>query len=77
MIFSFLPHLHYIFLQDSFLTDTNQESHLPVTPDPKKPGPEKELKGVKFSEVAIILDAESEDRYPADNDSFFHQQENF
>lgn len=72
MIFSFLPHLCYVFLQDSFLTDTNQESDLPVTPDPQKPAPEKELKGVKFSEVAIILDADSEDNDPDDNDVFFH-----
>lgn len=72
VIFSFLPHLRYVFLQDSFLTDTNQESDLPVTPDPKEPAPEKELKGVKFSEVAIILDADSKDNDPDDNDLFFH-----
>ncbi|KAK2523218.1 hypothetical protein Q9966_012281 [Columba livia] len=67
-----LPAAEFTTKQDSFLTDTNQESDLPVTPDPQKPTPEKELKGVKFSEVAIILDADSEDNDPDDNDVFFH-----
>ncbi|KAK2531739.1 Kiaa1841, partial [Columba guinea] len=67
-----LPAAEFTTKQDSFLTDTNQESDLPVTPDPQKPAPEKELKGVKFSEVAIILDADSEDNDPDDNDVFFH-----
>lgn len=35
--------------------------------------PEKELKGVTFSEVAIILDAECEGDEPDDNYVFFHQ----
>ncbi|XP_075004052.1 protocadherin Fat 4-like [Calonectris borealis] len=64
--------------QDCFLTDTNQKSALSITPHPTTPAPEKELKGVKFSEVAIILDAqpkndEPEDVEPDDNDVFFHQ----
>ncbi|XP_074673251.1 protocadherin Fat 4-like isoform X1 [Strix aluco] len=59
--------------QDCFLTNRNQESALPLTPDPTTHAPEKEIKGVKFSEVAIILDAEPEDEEPDDNDEFFHQ----
>lgn len=53
---SFLPHLGYVFLQDCFLTGTNEEA------DPKK-----QLKGVKFSEVAVILDTESEGDEPEDD----------
>lgn len=60
-ICSFLPHLRYAFLQDSFLTDTNQKPAVSITPHPTLPAPEKELKGVKFSEVAVILDAEPGD----------------
>lgn len=60
------------FLQDCFLTDTSQESSLSLTPDPTLNTPEKELKGVKFSEVAVILDAEPED-FESDDDGSFHQ----
>ncbi|XP_027549048.1 protocadherin Fat 4-like [Neopelma chrysocephalum] len=52
--------------QDSFLTDTAQKSALPITPQPPSPAPGKELKGVKFSEVAVILDA---DDVPEDDES--------
>ncbi|XP_059699426.1 protocadherin Fat 4-like [Haemorhous mexicanus] len=55
--------------QDSFPTDTNQEPALPSTPQPTLPAPEKELKGVKFSEVAVILDHEPGD-YESENDEF-------
>ncbi|XP_064002162.1 cadherin EGF LAG seven-pass G-type receptor 1-like [Pogoniulus pusillus] len=58
--------------QDCFLTDTNQESSLSLTPDPTLNTPEKELKGVKFSEVAVILDAEPED-FESDDDGSFYQ----
>ncbi|KAM6084893.1 protocadherin Fat 4-like [Theristicus caerulescens] len=54
--------------QDCFLTDTNRESALSSTPDPTAPAPEKGLKGVKFSEVAIILDAELDDDEPDDDE---------
>lgn len=68
-ICSLLPHLPYAFLQDSFPTDTNQEPAVSLTPHPTLPAPEKELKGVKFSEVAVILDAEPGDDDPGDDDS--------
>ncbi|KAL9863596.1 protocadherin Fat 4-like [Geothlypis trichas] len=55
--------------QDSFPTDTNQKPALPLTPQPTLPAPEKELKGVKFSEVAVILDAEPEDNESGHDDS--------
>lgn len=73
-ICSFLsPHLCYVFLQDCFLTDTKHELALSLKPDPTTHTPEKELKGVTFSEVAIILDAECEGDEPDDNYVFFHQ----
>nr|XP_021383205.1 uncharacterized protein LOC110469098 [Lonchura striata domestica] len=55
--------------QDSFPTDTNQKPALSLTPHPTLPAPEKELKGVKFSEVAVILDTEPEDDEPGDDES--------
>ncbi|KAF2987751.1 hypothetical protein EK904_015163 [Melospiza melodia maxima] len=71
----FTTQQRYAFLQDSFPTDTNQKPALSfLTPQPTLPAPEKELKGVKFSEVAVILDPEpgddeSEDDEPADDES--------
>ncbi|XP_010288229.1 PREDICTED: protocadherin Fat 4-like, partial [Phaethon lepturus] len=58
--------------QDCFLAGRNQESALSLTPDHTTHAPEKELKGVKFSEVAIILNAKPEDDEPDGNDVFFH-----
>ncbi|XP_075606136.1 protocadherin Fat 4 [Balearica regulorum gibbericeps] len=66
-----LPTAEFATKQDCFLT--KQESALPLTPDPTTAAPDKELKGVKFSEVAIILDAEPEDDEAGDNDVYFHQ----
>lgn len=59
--------------QDRFLTDRNEEPALSLTPRPRTP-PEKELKGVKFSEVAIILDAELKDE--SDTDDGFYTNAN-
>ncbi|XP_050172457.1 protocadherin Fat 4-like [Myiozetetes cayanensis] len=55
-----LPAVAFTTKQDSFLTDTTQKSAPPVTPHTPSAAPEKELKGVKFSEVAVILDADEE-----------------
>ncbi|XP_050828943.1 cadherin-1-like [Serinus canaria] len=55
--------------QDSFPRDTNQEPALPLTPQPTLPAPGKEVKGVKFSEVAVILDHEPGDD-ESENDEF-------
>lgn len=48
------------------MTDTYQKPALSLTPYPTLPAPEKELKGVKFSEVAVILDADPGDDEPGD-----------
>ncbi|XP_074007128.1 uncharacterized protein [Numenius arquata] len=56
--------------QDGFLTDTNEGATLSLPPGPTTQAPEKEIKGVKFSEVAIILDVESEDEEPDDDEVF-------
>lgn len=58
-----------LFLQDYFLTDTNKNPAVSLTPDPTVPAPEKELKGVKFSEVAVILDTEPGDDESEDDES--------
>ncbi|XP_056344157.1 protocadherin Fat 4-like [Oenanthe melanoleuca] len=55
------PPVGFTTQQDSFPTDTNQKQALSLTPHPTLPAPEKELKGVKFSEVAVILDADDGD----------------
>ncbi|XP_065538695.1 protocadherin-23-like [Lathamus discolor] len=49
---------------DGFLTDRNQEPAPSSTPQPTTPPPGKDLKGVKFSEVAIILEGGSEEDEP-------------
>ncbi|XP_017677245.1 PREDICTED: protocadherin Fat 4-like [Lepidothrix coronata] len=54
------PAVAFVTKQDSFLTDTAQKSAPPITPQPPSAAPGKELKGVKFSEVAVILDADDE-----------------
>ncbi|XP_039915385.1 protocadherin-18-like [Hirundo rustica] len=53
--------------QDSF--PTNQKPAVSLTPHPTLPDSEKGLKGVKFSEVAVILDAEPGDDEPGDEES--------
>ncbi|XP_072783487.1 protocadherin Fat 4 isoform X1 [Taeniopygia guttata] len=55
--------------QGSFPTDTNQKPALSLTPHPTLPAPDKELKGVKFSEVAVILDTEPGDDESGDDES--------
>ncbi|XP_010573137.1 PREDICTED: protocadherin Fat 4-like [Haliaeetus leucocephalus] len=67
------PTAEFTTKQDCFLTDTKDELALSLKPDPTTHTPEKELKGVTFSEVAIILDAECEGDEPDDNYVFFHQ----
>ncbi|KAI1240359.1 hypothetical protein IHE44_0008776 [Lamprotornis superbus] len=62
------PTVGFTTKQDSFPTDTNQEPALSLTPHPTLPAPEKELKGVKFSEVAVILDADDGDDEPGDDE---------
>ncbi|XP_010077814.1 PREDICTED: protocadherin Fat 4-like, partial [Pterocles gutturalis] len=62
------PTVEFKTKQDCFLRDTNQESALSLTPDYTTCTPKKELKGVKFSEVAVILDAEPEDEEPDPKD---------
>lgn len=62
------PHLRNLFLQDGFPT----EPALALAPDPPAPASAKELKGVKFSEVAVILDAEAEADEPDHNDLFIN-----
>ncbi|XP_010132124.1 PREDICTED: protocadherin Fat 4-like [Buceros rhinoceros silvestris] len=61
------PHPRNVFLQDGFPT----EPALALVPDPPAPASAKELKGVKFSEVAVILDAGSEADDPDDHDDLF------
>lgn len=57
---SFASAVFFVFLQDC----SNHDSAPSLTPVP-----EKEIKGVKFSEAAIILDTESE-LDESDDDSF-------
>ncbi|PKU40343.1 protocadherin fat 4-like [Limosa lapponica baueri] len=57
-----------ITVQDGFVT--NKGATFPLTPGPTTQAPEKEIKGVKFSEVAIILDVESEDDESDENEVF-------
>ncbi|XP_017600750.1 PREDICTED: protocadherin Fat 4 [Corvus brachyrhynchos] len=68
------PTVGFTTKQDSFVTDMYQKPALSLTPHPTLPAPEKELKGVKFSEVAVILDTEPGDDElgddePEDDDS--------
>ncbi|KAM6367546.1 protocadherin Fat 4-like [Alca torda] len=56
--------------QDCSPADTNKGAAPSITPGLTTDAPEKEIKGVKFSEVAIILDVESEDDNPDNNDDF-------
>ncbi|XP_068868138.1 protocadherin Fat 4-like [Aphelocoma coerulescens] len=68
------PTVGFTTKQDSFVTDMYQKPALSLTPHPTWPAPEKELKGVKFSEVAVILDTEPGDDElgddePEDDDS--------
>ncbi|XP_025919928.1 protocadherin Fat 1-like [Apteryx rowi] len=58
--------------QNGFLTDKNDEPARPLTPDPIIHTPDKELKGVRFSEVAVILDTETEQDEPDNEDLFFN-----
>ncbi|XP_008939523.1 PREDICTED: protocadherin Fat 4-like, partial [Merops nubicus] len=57
--------------QDCFPADTNQESAFSLAPGPTTRTPERELKGVKFAEVAVILDAEPEEDDLDDNNVIF------
>ncbi|KAM6082392.1 protocadherin Fat 4-like [Chlamydotis macqueenii] len=66
------PAAEFTTKEDFLLTDTNQWSAPALAPDSRTNTPGKELKGVKFSEVAIILDAEPQEDEPDDNDVFFH-----
>ncbi|XP_005042762.1 PREDICTED: protocadherin Fat 4-like [Ficedula albicollis] len=63
------PTVGFTTKQDSFPTNTNQKPALSLTPHPTLPAPEKELKGVKFSEVAVILDADDGDDESGDDES--------
>ncbi|KAM6279822.1 uncharacterized protein LJ264_002216 [Porphyrio hochstetteri] len=54
----------------AFTTKQDQESIRSLTPNSTTSAPGKELKGVKFSEVAIILDADAEGVESDDDNAF-------